>query len=107
MPKSEKFFCPGCNRGTKSKDFDTKLILHDGQYWHRTCRLEASGEYAKILTLFKEQDDHVEDPTTAMADLIGQIGQFVLIHNKDKAQESQIDFPEAVRRGLSYWRDEQ
>ena len=98
--------CPGCGIPLKSKDNDTKNIWWEYDWWHRICQLKDSGEISLIRQLFEKQDDFDCDPTTAMADAIGQIGHFCNHFNKGKRKEHKIDFARAVERGVRYWEEE-
>lgn len=97
--------CPGCDKPVKPKDYDTKNIWWRDDWWHRICRLKDSGEYESIRQLFEAQDDTDCDPTTSMADAIGQIGHFCNDFNKGK-RKNRIDFARAVERGVRYWEEE-
>lgn len=99
MSTNDLVICPGCS-GLIPEDQqgDPLCIEHRGKQWHRQCRLIASREYNIINLLFQEQDDYKEDPDTALADLIGNLGHFADIQG--------IDFEEAIRRGVGYWQEE-
>lgn len=96
--------CPRCGRRV-SADPDKHMVL-DNARLHRACAMQETGEYALIDQLFNMQDEPDEDPTTAMADLIGDIGHFAASHNKSKRGGKRIDFEDAVRRGLNYYQEE-
>ena len=88
--------CPGCGKRIPAKDACDPLCIlgADNNYWHRVCHLATTPEYGLMERLFRLQDDWKEDPETALADLIGNLGHFATIQG--------IDFEEAVSRGLSY-----
>ena len=102
---AKRILCPGCNKPVKPEDCDTKNILHRGTEWHRPCAMKDSGEHGAINKVFLMQDDTGCDPTTAMADMIGNIGHFCDAFNKGK-RKNKIDFAEAIRRGVRYWEAE-
>lgn len=90
--------CPGCNEPINEEGIAT-AVKRGEDYWHRRCECATTVEYGLIEKLFEMQDDFKADPTTAMADLIGNLGLFADIRTG-------IDFKDAVRRGLKYWREE-
>lgn len=98
--------CPECNKTIREKDTDTKAIWCEDEHWHRVCYLKHSGEYALMLRLLQMQDDPDIDPTTAMADLIGDFGHFSEGFNKGKKRSRRIDFEDSMRRALNYYHEE-
>ncbi len=95
-----ELICPGCHKPIAEEgiDFETQVVLRGECYWHRVCDLQRRPEWDLMVRLFRKQDDWKEDPNTALADLIGDLGHFADNHG--------IDFEQAVRRGLKYWEEE-
>lgn len=93
--------CAGCGEPINPDDlaYELRAVTRSGKDYHRTCWTKASPEFPLMTQLFEMQDDPDDDPTTAMADLIGNLGHFATVRTG-------IDFAEAVRRGLTYWREE-
>lgn len=96
--------CVKCNRQIRG-DFDTKAIKGPGGWMHHRCFVKSDGQTELIDALMAKQDDHTIDPTTAMADLIGNLGHYCEAYNRAHPKRK-IDFEDAMRRGLGYWRDE-
>ena len=98
--KSEAILCAFCDEPIPEDDlaYEMRAVLRNKKPYHRTCWLATTREYSLMERLFRSQDEYKQDPETAMADLIGDLGHYCTINA--------IDFEEAVRRGMNYWRDE-
>lgn len=95
--------CVGCRERINEMHvgFETKARNVDGQWWHRACHFGTTKQFHLTEELFNMQDDHEEDPETAMADLIGDLAQFCKVKGLPPST-----FTRALERGSRYAEEE-